>query len=167
MKHPACKENIPMKRVLLFLLCALFLASCARKPAADLSAASSPADAEPQVILVYYGDENAEKLLSSQVQVDEINAETILSHLCSAHVLPEGIAVNKLEKDGTRLMIDFNPSFGDFLCAQGTSGEYIAIGSMVNTFLSAYNAYSLVFTVDGEILESGHVIYDFPLEFME
>ena len=47
----------------------------------------------------------------------------------------------------------------------GTAGEYIIIGSLVNTFLENYQdtVTSIFITVNGEIIESGHVIYDFEL----
>ena len=44
----------------------------------------------------------------------------------------------------------------------GTAGESATIKAVVNTFLDAYGAQEAYITVDGEILESGHVIYDFP-----
>ena len=90
----------------------------------------------------------------------------MIEQLVAAGVLKDGIAVNSLRKDGTQLVIDFNQAFADLVCSMGTSGEYIIVGSTVNTFLSAYEAKSVFFTVNGEILESGHVIYDFPMEFM-
>ena len=39
----------------------------------------------------------------------------------------------------------------------------MVVGSVVNTFLDAFQAESVYFTVDGQILESGHVIYDFAI----
>ena len=41
------------------------------------------------------------------------------------------------------------------------------MGSVVNTYLSAYDAESVFITVNGEILETGHMIYDFPITYME
>jgi len=41
------------------------------------------------------------------------------------------------------------------------------MGSLTNTVLDAYDADSLVLTVDGEVLETGHSIYDFELSFHE
>ena len=62
------------------------------------------------------------------------------------------------------LELDFNQAFAELLCSMGSSGEYIIVGAMVNSFLDAFGAARLMFTVDGEILETGHVIYDFPME---
>ena len=44
-----------------------------------------------------------------------------------------------------------------------TSGEYVILGSVVNTFLTAYDADAIIITVDGEVLETGHSVYDQPL----
>ena len=178
-----------MKRFSTLLLCCLLLAGCAQNtPAATTPAATempsqtattepttmptvapteAPTEAVPVPLTVYYGDDNAEFFLSKEVFVSEINETTIVEQLIAAGVLKEGTAVNELRLDGTQLTLDFNRAFADLVCSMGTSGEHIIVGSTVNTFLQAYGADALVFTVDGQILESGHVIYDFPLTFAD
>ena len=49
----------------------------------------------------------------------------------------------------------------------GTAGEYLLLGSVVNTFLDNLDGESILITVDGETLESGHEIYDRELTFYE
>ena len=63
--------------------------------------------------------------------------------------------------------MDFNTAFADRLNAMGTAGESVTIAATVNTFLSAYNARTVLITVEGNTLESGHVIYDMPLTYTE
>ena len=41
------------------------------------------------------------------------------------------------------------------------------MGSVVNTLLAAYAAQSVCISCEGEIMETGHSIYDFPLSFYE
>ena len=115
---------------------------------------------------LYYGDDNAEKLLSEEVWVSELSADTVVEELIRVGVLREGVAINKMAINGEQLELDFNQAFAELLCSMGSSGEYIIMGSTVNSFLDAFGATSLVFTVNGEILETGHVIYDFPMEAM-
>ena len=87
--------------------------------------------------------------------------------MISAAVLHEGIQVNWERLEGTQLHVDFNAAFRDQLMTYGTAGELMMIGSVVNSLLRAYGADSVMLTVEGDIFESGHVIYDFPLEFHE
>ena len=87
--------------------------------------------------------------------------------LIASGVLNEDIAVNSVELDGRLLKLDLNSVFADLINQQGTTGERMVIGSLVNTYLSAYQAETVLITVDGKILESGHVIYDFPMGYFE
>ena len=153
-----------MKKILLFLLCCMLLLSGCGK--AEPVPTSSPTEAPLYSFNLYYGDDNAEKLLSEEVWVSELSADTVVEELIRVGVLREGVAVNKMAINGEQLELDFNQAFADLLCSMGTSGEYIIMGSTVNSFLDAFGATSLVFTVNGEILETGHVIYDFPMEAM-
>ena len=41
----------------------------------------------------------------------------------------------------------------------------MAIGGLVNTYIKNFGAQTVTITVNGEPLESGHNIYDMPLEF--
>lgn len=171
-----------MKKLIVFALCCLMLTACV--PAAPAPTQPSetqpevtqpqptytepmPTETEPVTFTVYWGNENADGLLSAEVQVSEINEEVVIAELVKVGAIPEGVAVNELTREGDRLNIDFNEAFLNYLYTMGTSGELMLTGSVVNTFLSAYGAESVMFTVNGEIVESGHVIYDFPLSFAE
>ena len=127
----------------------------------------APTEAALQALTVFRGDGNAEFLLSEEVYVPEINETVIVEQLIAAGILSEGTAVNSIGWSGTQLNIDFNQAFADRICSMGTSGEYIIVGSTVNTFLCAYGADCVYFTVNGEILESGHVVYDFILTYFD
>lgn len=155
-----------MKRLILTLLCCLLLAACGQTPETPAEPpTAAPTDAQLQSFTLYHGDDNAENFISRQIQVPEINETVVIDQLILAGVLPEDTAVNTLAQEGTQLKIDLNDTFRNHLCTMGTAGERILVGSVVNTFLSAYGAQTVFLTVDGELLESGHVVYDFPLEF--
>ena len=161
-----------MKRLFLLCLCCFLLTACSRIPSPQpqipsVTATEVPTEAAGQSFLVYRGDDNAEFFLSEEVFVTEINEVVVMDQLIAAGILSEDTAVISICLEGTELTIDFNQAFADRVCSMGTSGERIIVGSTVNTFLSAYGASSVRFTVNGEILESGHVIYDFPLEFVQ
>ena len=160
-----------MKRIFLFLLCCLIMTACAHnEPSTDITAAPVVTDAPTAALYtlsVYRGDANAENFIFEDVQVSQINETVILEQLIAAGVLPEGTVIYSFSVTDGRIQIDFNDVFLKHLNSMGTAGEQMLTGSVVNTFLRAFDAQDLCFTVDGMTVESGHVIYDFPLEFME
>lgn len=178
-----------MKRIFMLLLCSLLLTACTQKQPAPTDAPSAepptttapisapteaatdaptemPTEAAPVKFTIYTPNENADGFYDTVILVDERNAQNIVAELIKENVLNEGIAVNSENLDGAQLQLDFNSAFRDQLVTYGTAGEKMMIGSVVNTFLSAYGAETVMITVDGEILESGHMIYDFPITFM-
>lgn len=119
---------------------------------------------------IYTPNENLDGFYATEIVVDELTAQNVVSELVKEKVLSEAITVNSAQIVNGQLNLDFNSAFADLINTQGSTGESMMIGSVVNTFLSAYGpsgAESVYITVDGQILESGHVVYDFPLEFRE
>ena len=169
-----------MKKVLILLLCSLLLTGCVftstlpkdqtiqtpttppTEPATD-----APTDPAPLTVTIYYGDENAIGFETVEAVIDTLDPDALMNQLIAAGAVAEGTAVRSAELEGTCLHLDLNAAFGDQVCAMGTSGEKMIVGSVVNTFLSAYGAETLTFTVEGGVLESGHVVYDFELGFFE
>lgn len=172
-----------MKRILILILCCLLLAGCGATTSQPEPTATetkpvdtmAPTETEPQttpqpVVLtyqIYLPNENADGFDVQAVETDQITANGVLEALQAQGALPETVSINAFDIDGSQLNIDFNQGFADLICSMGTSGELMITGSVVNSFLSAFQAESVYFTVDGEILESGHVVYDFPLTFVE
>ena len=131
---------------------------------------SEPAETSPAATVtytLYLPDGNADGFETVQIETDQITADGILAELQARGVLTETVIINAFGAEGTQLNIDFNRPFGDLVCSMGTSGERMIVGSVVNTFLNAFQAESGYFTGAGESLESGHVIYDFPIAFVE
>ena len=174
-------EELKMKNVWIIILCLFMLTACASPPNIQqapvatedslLSSTTQCAEPETTVMFVsftaYRGNENADGLLSREVQVPEITPSVVLSALIDDGVVPSSVTVLTLNQKDQQLQIDFNDAFLQHLCSMGTAGETMLIGSVVNTFLSAYDAQSVIITVNGEIPESGHVVYDFPLTHQE
>ena len=130
----------------------------------DSSSSEGEDKSEVTTLDVYYGDSNGQYLLFKEVEVAEITPARIIEELASYDVLPSDVKVNRiefLEENGeSAMMIDFSSDFAESLYQMGTSGEWIMIGSVTNTFLSAYHVDKMMMTVDGEIVESGHSVYD-------
>lgn len=122
-------------------------------------------------ISIYYGDENAEHILSEQIPKQKITPELLVSELAKRGILTSDVKVNSLKevkKNGAKtLELDFGEKFRELIFSQGSAGEYIMMGSVVDTFLKAYDAESMTITVEGDVLESGHFIYDSSMKFYE
>ena len=154
-------------------LCVLFasvmlmgLAAC--RQSADTEnpvPAEDPTESLSQLFSVYVPNDNADGFDVIPVHAETVSAETVLTQLKQQAVLPDAVSINAFQLDQGLITLDFNQAFGDVLCSMGTSGELMLIGSVVNTFLDAFQAESVYFTVNGGILESGHTIYDFPMLF--
>lgn len=123
--------------------------------------------AQPTTYTIYIPNDNANGFVTETVYTEDLSPEAVLAELKARNVLPEAVAINAFHIDNGLITIDFNQAFADVVCSMGTSGELMIVGSVVNTYLDAFQAESVYFTVDGQILESGHVIYDFALTFFE
>ena len=178
-----------MRKIALLALCCIFLTGCGGQASPEASApettetttpseaetpsptetAVSDTSAEAAVLTVYSSDETGESFVTTDVEVTAVNESTIVEQLILAGVLTESVAVNSLESDDgqSQLHADFNSAFSDYLLTMGTTGEYMLLGSVVNTFLTAYSAETILITVDGQPLETGHNVYDQPLSLFE
>ena len=170
-----------MKKLILILLCGLLLSGCVfsttlpdeqliQKPTEITTEPPTDAPTEPVLIpvTIYHGNDNADGFETAEVTVAALDANVLTQKLVEAGVLAEGTTLLSHEIVDTCLRLDFNEAFLTRLNTMGTSGERMMIGSVVNTFLTAYpEAESVSITANGEIMESGHVIYDFELTFFE
>lgn len=114
-------------------------------------------------ITVYMSNDDATAFVSESVKIDELTPENIVNALIEKAVLSSDVQVLKCDKqtvDGVEsLDVDFNEAFGTYVSRMGTTGEYYTIGSVVNTFLDAYNCEQIKITVEGNTLETGHAEY--------
>lgn len=114
-------------------------------------------------VTIYYGNSNADGLLTSKVKVEKINAENLLKAMADKGVFGRDAAANSCVKEGNTLKLDMNKDFHWYVYSKGTAGENIIMGSLVNTFIDAFGVDNIKLTVEGHILDTGHIIYDFPL----
>lgn len=114
-------------------------------------------------IQLYVSNDDATEFVSESVKIDELTPENIVKVLIEKSVLPSDVQVLKCDKqtvDGVEILdVDFNEAFGAYVCSMGTTGEYYTIGSIVNTFLDAFDCEQIKITVEGNTLESGHAEY--------
>ncbi len=160
-----------MKKIIVFVLAAVMLLSLAacgkeydevRVVEAELGVPTAPA-------VYYHGDEAAEKLVEETAELPSgYEPQDVLDLLYEKSVLPEKVTVISWSVDGSGLMnIDLSEEFGAAIKGQGTAGEYIMMGSLVNSLIKNFDLKNVLITVNGDVLESGHEIYDYPLSLYE
>jgi hypothetical protein len=125
---------------------------------------NTPIASEPTTITVYIPNENYDGFDMVDITGEKLS---VLEAMVQAGALPENIVINSISQNEDTLTVDFGSEFRDLINRQGTTGEYMIMGSIVNTFITLNEIKYIQITVDGDILESGHVIYDFPMEFCE
>ena len=121
----------------------------------------------PADFTLYLPNENADGFIQKKTSTSDLDHNGILLLLMVNGVVNEGVAANTCNKSGTQLHLDLNQAFLDQLVTMGASGEKMLIGSIVNTFLSAYDCETVLLTVNGQAFDSNHTTYDSPLSFFE
>jgi len=132
------------------------------------SESSTPETESGVYVDIFHGDENAEKLLSESRLLKELSPQDILDALTDIGVFSDVVTANSFTIDNYNVIhLDLDEAFSRQISAMGTSGEYIMMGSLVNSFIKAFEADGMSITVNGSVLETGHNIYDFTLSFFE
>ena len=174
--------------VLIFMLA---LTACGKAPSAEVTAAPSaevtaipeetkpvesaeiptvteePAETEEPgtIINVYVSDDMAEHFVIIQESADVVDENTVFDALKAAGTIPQETALLSFSNNGGALTLDMSGEFASYVCSMGTSGEYMLLGSVVNTYLTAFEAQTLTLLSNGNPLETGHNVYFEPLGF--
>ena len=172
-----------MKKIIALLLCALMLCGCTpeAQPTEPVTEPNEPTEEStvqmatvpptmPEVLTVtiYHGNANADGFETTEFEVEEINTDVLMEKLIEAGVLNEDVVLGGMKFQDGGIVLNFNDAFGNQLNTMGTAGERMMVGSVVNTFLTAFDKVDKVsILVSGQIFESGHVVYDEPMGFFE
>lgn len=117
-------------------------------------------------LTIFFGNDTAEFLISKTVTVPEINAGEIIGQLQEAQVLGGDTTLLRMEigSDGC-MNLDFNSAFGQQLGMYGSAGEYLMVGSTVNTFLTAFPECDRAqILIEGEPCSYGQMDYSQPFK---
>ena len=118
---------------------------------------------EAKTVTIYSPNENADGFVTSQTETASVTGDWVMNQLIAKGVVPGNVQVVSCEEtlnNGVNsLNLDLNQAFGTFLQSMGTTGEYVALGSVCNTFLDAYGCDQVQITVEGNTLATGHAEY--------
>lgn len=121
----------------------------------------------PVMLDVFYSNEEATGFDSKQVELQRVTPEALIEELAKVNVVSYDTKVLSFFQSGEHLSLDLSEDFSKYLNMMGSSGEYIVIGSLVNSFLTYYEADDILIMVDGKGLATSHAIYDKPLTMFE
>ena len=172
-----------MKKIIALLLCALMLCGCTPEvqPTEPVTEPTEPTEEStvqmatvpptlPDVLTVtiYHGNANADGFETTDFEVEEVSTDVLMAKLIEVGVLNGDVVLGGIKFQDGGIVLNFNDAFGDQLNTMGTAGERMMVGSVVNTFLTAFDKVDKVsILVSGQIFESGHVVYDEPMGFFE
>lgn len=108
---------------------------------------------------IYTGNENADGFEVTQAKI-RLSAKNLVKTLKKNQAVATDVKVKSFKDNGEIIHLDLNQAYADDVSSSGTAGEYIKIGSVVNTFLDAYDASMMTITVEGKAWETGHNVYD-------
>ena len=139
-------------------------AATAENEITNSPATEETGSAEIITLTLYVPNKNADGFNVTTLEGENL---TFLDAMTETDVLSSDIEINSISREENHLNIDFNQAFRDLVCTMGTSGERMIVGSVVNTLIANYDVETVSITIEGEVWESGHVIYDFPMGFFE
>ena len=119
-------------------------------------------------VTLYKGDDNAENVIPVECEIAEQSPQAIVDKLVELGVFGSAVTANSFTVDNSNVIhLDMGQDFAAQIFSSGTAGEHIMVGSLVNSFISVFEADAVLITVDGKPFESGHAVYDYALSFFE
>lgn len=118
-------------------------------------------------VCIYYSNAQATGFESAEVSLEQLTPDNLLAELAKVNVVSYDTKALNFSKSGKSLTLDLSEDFSNYINMMGTAGEYIVLGSLVNTFLTAYDAEDILITIKGKTLETSHAIYDKALTMYE
>ena len=138
------------------------------EPSAAPEASEEPSAAPGISATLYKGDDNAENVVPVECEIAEQSPQAIVDKLFELGVFGSAVTANSFTVDNSNVIhLDMGQDFAAQIFSSGTAGEHIMVGSLVNSFISVFEADAVLITVDGNPFESGHAVYDYALSFFE
>lgn len=132
--------------------------------AAEADNDTAGGDDAQQTAVICYGKDIDSDLEQEEIKAEEITPDVLLDALARHNIVPlldtKALSMEEKKEDGKKLLcLDISGSFREYLMTMSVEAESIIISSIVNTFLSNYDADLVYITVEGEALSTSHAEY--------
>lgn len=121
-------------------------------------------ESQEEQLILYLPNENADGWNVTKNQIEQITPDIIIGQLVGAGAIPDSVTVVSFGEDqgenGLILKLDLSSNFAEGLLNMGTAGEYLTMGSVVNSFLDTYQADGIEITAGGNVIETGHTSFE-------
>lgn len=121
-------------------------------------------ESQEEQLTLYLPNENADGWNVTKNQIEQITPDIIIGQLVGAGAIPDSVTVVSFGEDqgekGLILKLDLSSNFAEGLLNMGTAGEYLTMGSVVNSFLDTYQADGIEITAGGAVIETGHTLFE-------
>ena len=121
-------------------------------------------ESQEEQLTLYLPNENADGWNVTKNQIEQITPDIIIGQLVGAGAIPDSVTVVSFGEDqgekGLILKLDLSSNFAEGLLNMGTAGEYLTMGSVVNSFFDTYQADGIEITAGGNVIETGHTSFE-------
>lgn len=126
-------------------------------------------DEELVEVVIFYPDSQVEFFIEESVYTQKTGdwVEEALQALIEHGIIPSDVTITEYVLEQECLVIGLSQEFEEFMNQFGTSGEYMHMGSVVNTLLVVGGLEMVEIHIGNRYLETGHAIYDVPLRWYE
>ena len=132
--------------------------------AEDTTKETESEKSQEEQLTLYLPNENADGWNVTKNQIEQVTPDIIIGQLVGAGAIPDSVTVVSFGEDqgenGLILKLDLSSNFAEGLLNMGTAGEYLTMGSVVNSFLDTYQADGIEITAGGAVIETGHTSFE-------
>ena len=130
----------------------------------DITKETESEKSQEEQLTLYLPNENADGWNVTKNQIEQVTPDIIIGQLVGAGAIPDSVTVVSFGEDqgenGLILKLDLSSNFAEGFLNMGTAGEYLTMGSVVNSFLDTYQADGIEITAGGNVIETGHTSFE-------
>lgn len=130
----------------------------------DITKETESEKSQEEQLTLYLPNENADGWNVTKNQIEQVTPDIIIGQLVGAGAIPDSVTVVSFGEDqgenGLILKLDLSSNFAEGLLNMGTAGEYLTMGSVVNSFLDTYQADGIEIIAGGNVIETGHTSFE-------